>query len=73
MNQRIEQTYWGVLSTHLRTEMKVAERLEKRGVKAYCPVRMEMRQRSDRGKNLDAAAAFNGLGQYRRARKKQSI
>ena len=32
--------------------MKVAQRLEKIGVEAYCPVRMEMRQRSDRKKKI---------------------
>ena len=52
MNQRIEQTYWRVLHTNSRTEMKVAQRLEKVGVEAYCPVRMEMRQRSDRKKKI---------------------
>ena len=52
MNQRIEQTYWRVLYTNPRTEMKVAQRLEKIGVEAYCPARMEMRQRSDRKKKI---------------------
>ena len=71
MNQRIEQTYWRVLYTNPRAEMKVAQRLEKIGVEAYCPARMEMRQRSDRKKKIwAAAAAFNGLGEYRGARKK---
>ena len=32
--------------------MKVAQRLEKIGVEAYCPARMEMRQRSDRKKKI---------------------
>ena len=32
--------------------MKVVQRLEKVGVKAYCPVRMEIRQRSDRKKKI---------------------
>jgi len=32
--------------------MKVAERLEKIGVAAYCPARMEMRQRSDRKEKI---------------------
>ena len=52
MNQRIERTYWRVLYTMARTEMKVAQRLEKIGVEAYCPARMEMRQRSDRKKKI---------------------
>jgi len=52
MNHRIEQIYWRVLYTNPRAEMKVAQRLEKIGVEAYCPARMEMRQRSDRKKKI---------------------
>lgn len=52
MNQRIERVYWRVLYTNPRAEIKVAQRLEKIGVEAYCPVRMEMRQRSDRKKKI---------------------
>jgi transcriptional antiterminator RfaH len=52
MNQRIEQTYWRVLYTNPRAEMKVAQRLEKIGMEAYCPARIEMRQRSDRKKKI---------------------
>ena len=52
MNQRLEQTSWRVIYTNPRTEMKVAQRLEKIGVEAYCPARMEMRQRSDRKKKI---------------------
>ena len=52
MNQRIEQTYWRVLYTNTANEMKVAQRLEKIGVEAYCPARMEMRQRSDWKKKI---------------------
>ena len=52
MNQRIERMDWRVLYTNPRAEMKVAERLEKIGVEAYCPARMEMRQRSDRKKKI---------------------
>ena len=52
MNQRIEQAYWRVLYTKPRTEMKVVQRLEKIGMEAFCPVRMEMRQRSDRKKKI---------------------
>ena len=43
---------WWVLYTNARAEMKVAQRLEKIGVEAYCPARMEMRQRSDRKKKI---------------------
>ena len=43
---------WLVLYTNPRAEMKVAQRLEKAGVKAYCPIRTEMRQRSDRKKKI---------------------
>ena len=52
MNQRIEPMPWLVLYTNPRAEMKVAQRLEKIGVEAYCPARMEMRQRSDRKKKI---------------------
>ena len=44
--------HWRVLYTNPRAEMKVADRLEKIGVEAYCPARMEMRQRSDRKKKI---------------------
>ena len=43
---------WLLLHTNPRAEMKVAQRLEKIGVEAYCPARMEMRQRSDRKKKI---------------------
>ena len=43
---------WLVLYTNPRAEMKVAQRLEKIGVEAYCPARMEIRQRSDRKKKI---------------------
>ena len=52
MNQLIERMHWLVLHTNPRAEMKVAQRLEKVGVEAYCPARMEMRQRSDRKKKI---------------------
>jgi len=52
MNQRIEPMPWLVLYTNPRAEMKVAQRLKKIGVEAYCPARMEMRQRSDRKKKI---------------------
>jgi transcriptional antiterminator RfaH len=44
--------HWLVLYTNPRAEMKVTKRLEKIGVEAYCPVRIEMRQRSDRKKKI---------------------
>ena len=44
--------HWLVLYTNPRAEMKVAQRLEKIGVEAYCPARMEIRQRSDRKKKI---------------------
>ena len=40
--------HWLVLHTNPRAEMKVVKRLEKIGVEAYSPARMEMRKRSDR-------------------------
>jgi len=52
MNQRIERMHWLVLHTNPRAEMKVVKRLEKIGVEAYSPARMEMRQRSDRKKKI---------------------
>ena len=44
--------HWRVLYTNPRAEMKVTQRLEKIGVEAYCPARMEMRQHSDRKKKI---------------------
>ena len=52
MYQEIERMSWLVLYTNPRAEMKVAQRLEGIGVEAYCPVRIEMRQRSDRKKKI---------------------
>ena len=43
---------WRVLYTNPRAEMKVTQRLEGIGVEVYCPVRMEIRQRSDRKKKI---------------------
>ena len=43
---------WLVLYTNPRAEIKVMERLKKIGVEVYCPVRMEIRQRSDRKKKI---------------------
>ena len=52
MNQGIESMNWRVLYTNPRAELKVTQRLEKVGVEAYCPARMEIRQRSDRKKKI---------------------
>jgi len=52
MNQGNELMDWLVLYTSSRAEMKVAQRLGKIGVEAYCPARIEMRQRSDRKKKI---------------------
>ena len=43
---------WFVLYTNSRAELKIAQRLEQLGVEAYCPVRMEVRERSDRKKRI---------------------
>jgi transcriptional antiterminator RfaH len=43
---------WFVLYTNSRAELKVAQRLEQLGVETYCPVRMEVRERSDRKKTI---------------------
>ena len=40
--------FWRVLYTNPRAEMKVAQRLTKIGIEAYCQARIEIRQRSDR-------------------------
>ena len=52
MSQGNELMNWLVLHTNPRAEMKVAQWLERIGVEAYCPARMEMRQRSDRKKKI---------------------
>ena len=44
--------FWLVLYTTPHAEKKVVQRLEKLGVEAYCPARMEIRQRSDRKKKI---------------------
>ena len=44
--------YWLVLYTNPQAEMKVAERLIRIGIEAYCPSRIEIRQRSDRKKKI---------------------
>lgn len=43
---------WFVLVTKPRNEKKVESRLNKIGVEAYCPVRTEVRQWSDRKKKI---------------------
>ncbi|MGJ5642477.1 UpxY family transcription antiterminator [Formosa sp. S-31] len=43
---------WHVVYTKSRNEKKVAEKLERLGVKAYCPVLTEVRQWSDRKKKV---------------------
>lgn len=43
---------WFVLLTKPRNEKKVESRLNKIGVEAYCPVRTEVRQWSDRKKKI---------------------
>jgi transcription antitermination factor NusG len=44
---------WFVLYTQPRNEKKVAERLEKLGIKAYCPMTIQVRQWSDRKKKVE--------------------
>tara|TARA_B110000046_G_scaffold165222_1_gene181306 strand:+ start:570 stop:1046 length:477 start_codon:yes stop_codon:yes gene_type:complete len=43
---------WFVLVTKPRNEKKVESRLNKIGIEAYCPVRTELRQWSDRKKKI---------------------
>lgn len=44
---------WYVLHTKPRNEKKVASRLEDLGIEAYCPLRKEVRQWSDRKKTVE--------------------
>lgn len=44
---------WYVLITKPKSEKKVAEKLEQRGMEVCCPVRVEMRQWSDRKKKVE--------------------
>lgn len=44
---------WFVLYTQPRNEKKVAERLEKLGITAYCPMTIQVRQWSDRKKKVE--------------------
>ena len=43
---------WYALYTKVRNEKKVAEELNKRGINAYCPMRTEVKQWSDRKKKV---------------------
>ena len=43
---------WNVIYTKPRAEKKVEERLNNFGIEAYCPVKQEVRQWSDRKKNI---------------------
>jgi len=45
---------WHVIHVLSRTEKKVAERLEKRGVTTYIPIQKQLRQWSDRKKWVDS-------------------
>lgn len=44
---------WYVLHTKPRNEKKVASRLQDLGIQAYCPLRKEIRQWSDRKKKVE--------------------
>ena len=44
--------HWFVLVTKPRNEQKVESRLNDIGIQAYCPVRTELRQWSDRKKKI---------------------
>ena len=43
---------WHVIYTKSRAEKKVEERLNNFGIEAYCPVKMEIKQWSDRKKKI---------------------
>jgi transcriptional antiterminator RfaH len=43
---------WYALYTKARNEKKVADELNKRGINAYCPIRIELKQWSDRKKKV---------------------
>lgn len=43
---------WYVLYTKPRNEKKIAERLEEKGIKVYCPLQEHIRQWSDRKKKV---------------------
>ena len=44
---------WYVLFTKPKSEKKVAEKLEQKGIEVCCPVRVEVRQWSDRKKKVE--------------------
>ncbi|MEO6347539.1 MAG: UpxY family transcription antiterminator [Aquaticitalea sp.] len=44
---------WYVLITKPKSEKKVAQKLEEKGIEVCCPVRVEMRQWSDRKKKVE--------------------
>ena len=43
---------WFVIYTKPNFEIKIAERLNNNGIKAYCPVYKEVKQYSDRKKKI---------------------
>jgi len=43
---------WHIIKTKPRHELKVAARLEKLGMEVYCPLKIEVRQWSDRKKKI---------------------
>ena len=44
---------WFVLYVHSRAEKKVAERLYAKGFEVFCPMKVELRQWSDRKKSIE--------------------
>ena len=46
---------WFVLITRPKSEIKVASQLQQLGMEAFCPVRNEIRQWSDRKKKIKTA------------------
>lgn len=53
------EKYWYAVHTASRAEKKVAERLKAAGVEHYLPIRVEMREWSDRKKKVEVPA-ING-------------
>lgn len=49
-----ETTNWYVLCTNPKSEKKVADRLTKMGILAYCPMITQMKQWSDRKKKVES-------------------
>ena len=47
-----DSSYWNVIYTRSRAEKKVAELLSAKGITAYCPIKEEIRQWSDRKKKV---------------------